>query len=102
MSASVRRVVVDLPFVPTTWIAWKRSCGSPSTRRSARIRSVPKPSAGHGLSDSTQRVALGKVLRELLALGSDRLGRCVRHELLVGEHPLGPVDLLLDTRALGF
>src|SRR5437763_11171969 len=81
-------------------MAGNRSCGSPSSRSSVRIRSVPKPSAGHGLSDSTQRVALGKVLRELLALGGHRFGRGVRDELLVREHPLGPLDLLLDSGAL--
>src|SRR6266581_7311315 len=83
-------------------MAGNRSWGSPSSRSSARIRSVPKPSAGHGLSDSTQRVALCNVLRQLLAFGGDGFGRCIRDELLVREHPLGPVDLLLHPRALGF
>src|SRR3954468_16075494 len=82
-------------------MAGNRSCGSPRSRSRARIRSVPKPSAGHGLSDSTQRVALGKVLLELPALAIDRFGRRVRDELLVGEHLLGALDLPLDPRPLG-
>ena len=36
------RTVEDLPFVPTTWTAWKRSCGEPSTVSSRRMRSSPK------------------------------------------------------------
>ena len=43
------RVVVDLPFVPTTWIDGYASCGSPSSASSARIRSSPN-SSGHGES----------------------------------------------------
>src|SRR5438105_8730231 len=82
-------------------MAGNRSCGSPSSRRSARIRSVPKPSAGHGERDSTQRVALSNVLRKLLSFGSDRFGRGLRDELVVREHPFGPLDLLLDARPLG-
>src|SRR3954451_7591481 len=82
-------------------MAGNRSCGSPSSRSRARIRSVPKPSVGHGERDSTQRVALSKVLRELLPLGFDRFRRGVRNELLVGEHPLGSFDLLLDSRPPG-
>src|SRR5437763_9283551 len=64
------------------------------------MRSSPKPSDGHGLRDSTQRVALVKVLRQLLALGSDSFRRRVRHELLVREHPLGALDLVADALAL--
>ncbi len=61
-SASVIRVVVDFPFVPTTWIAGYRSCGSPSSASSARIRSSPKPSAGHGLSEAIHSVASIRVI----------------------------------------
>ena len=46
---------------------------------SARIRSSPKPSVGHGLSDATQsvadRVKLAPVALELLALGLDDVRR---------------------------
>ena len=38
----VMRAVDDLPLVPTTWIARKRSCGLPSTVSSRRMRSSPK------------------------------------------------------------
>ena len=41
-SAAVMRTVELLPFVPTTWIAPKRSCGEPSAVSSRRIRSRPK------------------------------------------------------------
>src|SRR3954467_6135355 len=84
------------------WTAGAAPCGSPSSRNTARIRSVPKPSSGQGERDSTQRVALGKVLRQLLPLALDRFGRGVRDELLVGEHPLGPLDLLPASGPLGF
>src|SRR5262249_2941665 len=98
--ASVSRVVVDLPFVPTMWIAGNRSCGSPSPRSSARMRSVPKPSRGHGLGArihavlSAEGIELGTVLLELLALALDDLGCRVRDELLVRKHPLAALDLL--------
>ena len=51
-------VAVDLPFVPTTWIAGYEACGSPSSARSARIRSSPKPSRGHGLIASSHSTAV--------------------------------------------
>ena len=41
-SAAVNRTVDDLPFVPTTWTARKRSCGEPSAVSSRRMRSNPK------------------------------------------------------------
>jgi hypothetical protein len=47
------RVVVDFPFVPTTWIAGSPLCGLPNDSRSARIRSVPNPSFGQGDSASS-------------------------------------------------
>ena len=47
-SASTIRVVVDLPFVPTTWTAGSPACGSPRAARSSRIRPSPNPSRGHG------------------------------------------------------
>ena len=43
--AAVIRVVEDLPFVPTTWIERKRSCGESSAVMSRRIRSSPRRSA---------------------------------------------------------
>ena len=57
-SCSIVTVAVDLPFVPTTWIAGYASCGSPSSASSARIRSSPKPSRGHGLIASSHSTAL--------------------------------------------
>src|SRR5581483_7441560 len=80
-SASIIRVVVDLPFVPTTCTASYSSCGSPSRRSRSRIRPRPN-SAGHGLSDSTQEVELTSVARELVALGLDDVRRRVRDEAL--------------------
>src|SRR6188508_915064 len=110
-SSSTLRVVVDLPFVPTTCTAGRPACGSPSAARSARIRSSPKPSRGHGESASNQatcvmwlgaeQVELAPVPLELRALRLDHIGRRVRDEPLVGEHPLGPRDLLHEARALG-
>ena len=57
-SCSIVIVAVDLPFVPTTWIAGYASCGSPSSASSARIRSSPKPSRGHGLIASSHSTAV--------------------------------------------
>ena len=56
-SCSIAIVAVDLPFVPTTWIAGYASCGSPSSASSSCIRSSPKPSRGQGESESSQSVA---------------------------------------------
>src|SRR5258706_816016 len=68
------------------------------------MRSIPKPSAGHGLSAATQSVAesvkLGLVLRELQAFGLDHVGRRVRDELVVREHLLRALDLLREPGAL--
>src|SRR5947208_16863651 len=65
------------------------------------MRSVPKPSAGHGLSAASQSVAdcveLTPVSLELLALGVDDVRRRARGEALVGEHALGARDLLLES-----
>ena len=62
------------------------------------MRSSPKPSAGHGLSEATQsvadRVKLAPVPLELLALGLHHVLGRPRDEALVREHPLGPRDLL--------
>src|SRR5437016_9368726 len=99
--AASRRVAVDFPFVPTTWIVSSSRSGFPRRASSSRIRSSPKPSVGHGLSELTQRVALCNVLPKLLALTLDGVRICVRHELLVSEHLLRPVDLLLQPRPLG-
>src|SRR3954470_13734568 len=67
------------------------------------MRSVPKPSAGHGLSAATHSVAegvkLGLVLLELQAFAVDHVGRRVRDEPLVCEHLLGALDLLCEPRA---
>ncbi len=54
-SASIVRVAVDLPFVPTTWIAGYASWGSPSAASSVRIRPSPN-SFGHGLREASQAV----------------------------------------------
>src|SRR4051794_5613482 len=103
-SASIIRVVVDLPFVPTMWIAGKRVCGLPSRSSSASMRSSPKPSAGQGLRLATQLVAdcveLTPVALELLALGLDDVRRRPRGERLVREHALSPLDLALEPRDL--
>src|SRR5438552_17163450 len=70
------------------------------------MRSRPN-SSGHGLSEATQSVAgvatlaadgieLPTVARELVALRLDHVGWSLRDETVVGEHALGPVDLLLE------
>ena len=66
------RVVVDLPFVPTTWTAGSPACGSPSSESSARIRSVPNPSRGQGDSVSSQSTF---VMRALLGAECGRRAR---------------------------
>jgi len=59
-SAAVMRTVELLPFVPTTWIAQKRSCGDPSTVRRRRMRSRPKrmPNSSRPSRCSSARAAL--------------------------------------------
>src|SRR5471032_176719 len=103
-SASVIRVVVDLPFVPTTCTAGYASCGSLSSASRARIRSSPKPSAGHGLSEAIQsvadRVKLAPVALELRALGLHDVLARIRHEPLVRQHLLAARDLSLEPRDL--
>src|SRR3954464_12244423 len=95
-SASIIRVVVDLPFVPTTWIAGYRVSGLPSRSSSAWIRSSPKPPLGHGLSPATQLVAdcveLTPVALELVSLGLDDVRGRASRERLVCEHALGALD----------
>ena len=51
-------VAVDLPFVPTTWTESYLNCGLPSSARSSRIRSSPKPSRGQGESESSHSTAV--------------------------------------------
>src|SRR3954471_4440688 len=103
-SASIIRVVVDLPFVPTTWIARYRVSGLPSRPSSAWMRSSPKPSFGQGLSAPTQLVAdcveLTPVALELLALGLDDVRGRPGGERLVCEHALGALDLAFEPRDL--
>src|SRR3954452_8056893 len=86
------------------WTAGKRRCGLSSRSRSARIRSSPKPSVGHGLRPASQLVAdcveLTPVPLELLALGLDDVRGRARDEALVGEHPLGARDLAFEPRDL--
>src|SRR5438874_9056277 len=69
------------------------------------MRSSPKPSFGHGLSDSTSSTAesieLPPVARELLAFGLHDVGRRVLNEAPVREHPLRAGDLLLQALDLG-
>ncbi len=68
------RVVVDLPFVPTTWTASNDRSGLPSRRRRSCIRPRPN-SCGQGVSPSshsTERIELAPVAGELLALGARR------------------------------
>src|SRR5215468_3896920 len=69
------------------------------------MRSVPKPSAGQGLSAASQSVAdcveLTPVPLELPALGVDDVRRRAGREALVREHPLGTRDLLLEASYLG-
>src|SRR4051812_26362949 len=101
----MRRAAVDFPFVPTTCTDSNERSGFPSRASSSRIRSVPKPSAGHGLSNSSQLTAdgieLAPVALELLALGVDDRGRRVRDEALVRELFLRTLDLLAQPFALG-
>src|SRR5215211_1615196 len=98
------RVVVDLPFVPTTCTAGNASWGSPSSASSACIRSSPN-SSGHGESPATQSVGdgieLAAVARELLPLGLHDVGRRLGDEALVREHPFRPRDLGAEPLALG-
>src|SRR5437899_7488652 len=100
----MRRAAVDLPFVPTTCTASNERCGLPSRSSSATMRSVPKPSRGHGLSEASQSVAdcseLTAVPLELLALGIHDLGGRIRDEALVRELLLGARDLLAQALAL--
>src|SRR5439155_3258091 len=102
-NAAARRVAVDLPFVPTTWIAGNARCGSPSSARSARIRPRPN-SSGQGERDSShssaEGIKLAPVPLQLLPLRLDHVRRRVRHEALVGEHPLGAGDLPAEPLAL--
>src|SRR5947207_1043693 len=103
-NAAARRVAVDLPFVPTTWIAGQARCGSPSSASKARI--LPRPnSSGQGESDSIHSVCegieLAPVPGELLALGLDDLGRRILDEPLIGEHLLRPLDFLAEAVDLG-
>src|SRR5829696_4390026 len=95
--ASTVRVAVDFPFVPTTCTDRNDRCGSPSAARSSLIRPSPN-SAGQGVSEAihavagpalAKRVELAPIALELRALGVDHVGRRVRHEALVREHPLG-------------
>src|SRR5262249_12350663 len=96
-SCSIVTVAVDFPFVPTTCIAGYASWGSPRSVSRARMLSRPKPSRGHGLMASSHSTAdmflsvargqLATVALELLPLGVDHSGWCIRHEALVREHP---------------
>src|SRR4051794_22615379 len=104
----MRFVAVVLPFVPTTWIAGKESCGSPSAASRRCMRSRPN-SSGQGVRASSQAVAAalstegGEVALEageLVALRLDDLGGRVRDEALVREHLLGAFDLLPEPRDL--
>src|SRR3954447_10926011 len=100
----MRRAAVDFPLVPTTCTASNERCGSPRRASSARIRSVPKPSGGHGLSDSSHSTAdgieLALVALELLALFGHDIGRRVGGEALVREHRLAACDLAAKPFAL--
>src|SRR6185503_13569099 len=103
-NAAARRVAVDLPFVPTTWIARNARCGSPISASNACIRPRPN-SSGHGERDSNhssgEGIELATVALELLALGLDHLAGRVRDEALVGQHPLRAGDLAPQPRGLG-
>src|SRR5205814_13560 len=70
----------------------------------ARIRSSPKPSAGHGLSDSIQLAAesleLGAVLLTLGFLRFDDLGRRLPREVRVRELALRAGEFLPDAPEL--
>ena len=105
-SAAVKRTVEDLPLVPTTWTARKRSCGEPSTVSSRRMRSRPKriPNSSSESRCSSARPRSQRAhesssssllsLLQLVALGlDDGLGR-LGDEALVGELALGARDLL--------
>src|SRR6185312_12011823 len=97
-SSSTSRVVVVLPFVPTTCTAGKARWGSPSSARRACIRSRPN-SSGHGVSVSSQLtlsaegIELASVAGELLAFAIDHFGRRVLDEALVAEHAFRARDL---------
>ena len=119
-SASTIRVVVDLPFVPTTWTAGKPGLRLAELGEQRAHPVEPEPVRGHGESASSQAtfvtrsrrhraqavtrassVELAPVALELRALGLDDLGRRVGDEALVREHPLGAGDLLAQPLALG-
>ena len=59
------RTVELFPFVPTTWIAAKRSCGEPSAVSSRRMRSRPKriPNSSRPSRCSSARSALQALTR---------------------------------------
>src|SRR5215207_10389041 len=72
------------------------------------MRSSPN-SSGQGLSDSSHAIGcsaaegieLAAIAGELLALALDDLGRRIRDEAVVAEHPLGAGDLLAQALPLG-
>ena len=101
-SRASRRVAVDFPFVPTTWIVSSSRCGI--ARAGEQLAHPLEPEAvRRPRAEATQPSASSSatVLRELLALALDGRRIGVRDELLVREHLLRPVDLLLQARALG-
>src|SRR5919199_6681749 len=69
------------------------------------MRSSPKPSAGHGLSDSIHSTAesfeLGAVLLTLDLLCLDHLARRLLGEARIGELALGTRELLAYALTLG-
>ena len=64
--AAVIRTVDDLPLVPTTWTAPKRSCGEPSAVSSRRMRSRPNRMPNSS-SDSSRRSASAQLARSTTA-----------------------------------
>src|SRR4051794_23462483 len=103
--AAAKRVVEDLPLVPTTCTARKAACGDPSTVSRRRMRSRPKrmPKSSsdrrcssarwsdHGTS-ACQLRELGLEGGELVALGLDDGLGGAGDEALVGELALSPGD----------
>ena len=73
------RTVEDLPFVPTTWIGAKRSCGRPSAVSSRRMRSSPKRMPN---SSSESRCSSACVERPASLTSSSQLLRCEPLELV--------------------
>ena len=96
-AARSSRVAVDLPFVPTTWTAGYRSCGSPRAASSACMRSSPKPSSRPGAEPGEPGDVVRHGLEPPSAARSPDGPRSVSPRCTDGDatrrRPLAPVSL---------